>query len=857
MSEYRGATEMKEGTDFYIEKAEAILDEQGQKSGWYKQIVAKVDNINGNNRLYPKQVYQDALEELKKEGFPYAGEHPHPKPYRGADGNIYFTTSIPHSAVKFRDAYIDEQNNVWAEYTPLDTEMGRQIKTFLDNGLPIGFSNRMRGSSKREKRNGKTVQIAKKLKLYTWDVVLNPAEKSALQLPIVLDDIEEETMNFFDMSVKELEKWKEQNKSAEESEITLCDSVIALKKQAEEAKQSEKETKEKMQAITDEIEAKKQKEQAQQFLFDEVEKLNYTKNVKEAILKKGAEISEKEEIKKFLKQEKAFLDALEIENKLKELGITKEEKTKAIVTEGKEYSILDSIMEEMDKELQKKDNSFCIDKELRKANNAIVDSVLKNMERKKDKDTKLFLDALKKEKSVFLDETTPAIASTGEFAQSANISLAILKQAWQDIQFLQLCMVEGFSGSTYKMPVEFQSHDIYSEDDFAVGELDSIPTENVQTFLLEFGTQWLKKGFIVTKEAQKELLSGPMRYDVIAANAASIANRFQRVIDRMISTEMLARADEYGAKEVKEETVAVSEVEQLTEGENITEGSNAKWKVNLLCGNTSPLSAVCVAPIVRPRKTVWLDQYGRKQEDFINPITVKNSSGKVLTEGIFIRSKGMIADKQGKEADYAIDFENSCIYFKKDAISKTALPKVSYSYATNIIYFNLAIPKTLENYTARYYNSLLEMIDTQKAYMGSAPRYVTPDFCIGSLNAMTMLKQAELFYQKCSPNGTTLGGEGYFAKRNGIDLAEHNIPWAAGDSRILLGKKNAVRVGMGSPYDLEGPYPHMAADGKGYSSAKEYIATQQIAINTPLVIDEKHVQYHPPFRTIKFYSKEH
>ena len=840
---------LEKETDFYIEKAEAILDEQGQKSGWYKQIVARVDFLNGNDRLYPKQVYQDALEELKREGFPYAGEHPHPKPYRGTDGNIYFTTSIPHSAVKFRDAYIDEQNNVWAEYTPLDTEMGRQVKTFLDNGLPFGFSNRMRGKSRKENRNGKVVQIAKKLKLYTWDVVLNPAEKSALQLPIVLDDIEEENMNFFDMSLKELEKWKEQNKSAEESEIMLCDSVIALKKQTEEAKKQ-------MQAITDEIEAKKQKEKAQQYLFDEVEKLNYTKNVKEAILKKGEHIDNKENATNFLKREKAFIDELEIGKKLKELGITKEEgKTKAIVTQGKEYSILDGIMEEMDKELQKKDNSFFVDKALRKANNAIVDSVLKSMERKKDKETKAFLDALEKEKSVYLDETTPAIASTGAFAQSANISLAILKQAWQDIQFLQLCMVEGFSGSTYKMPVEFQSHDLYSEEDFAIGELDSIPTENIQTFLLEFGAQWLKKGFIVTKEAQKELLSGPMRYDVIAANAASIANRFQRVIDRMISTEMLARADEYGAKEVKEETVVVSEVEELTEGENIPEGSNAKWKVNLLCGNASPLSAVCVAPIVRPRKTVWLDQYGRKQEDFINGITVKNSSGKVLTEGIFIRSKGFIADKQGKEADYAVDFENSCIYFKKDAMSKTALPKVSYSYATNIVYFNLAIPKALESYPARYYNSLLELIDTQKAYMGSAPRYVTPDFCIGSLNAMTMLKQAELFYQKCSPNGTTLGGEGYFAKRNGIDLAEHNIPWAAGDSRILLGKKNAVRVGMGSPYELEGPHPHIAEDGQ-YTSAKMYFATQQIAINTPLVIDEKHVQYHPPFRTIKFYNKE-
>ena len=113
---------LEKDTDFYMEKVEVLLDEQGQKSGWYKQIVAKVDNINGNNRLYPKQVYQDALEELKKQEFPYAGEHPHPTPYKGADGKIYFTISIPHSTVKFRDAYIDEQNNVWAEYKPLDTE---------------------------------------------------------------------------------------------------------------------------------------------------------------------------------------------------------------------------------------------------------------------------------------------------------------------------------------------------------------------------------------------------------------------------------------------------------------------------------------------------------------------------------------------------------------------------------------------------------------------------------------------------------------------------------------------------------------------------------------------------------------
>lgn len=841
--------------EIFITTAEALLDEQGQKSGWYKQIVARVDFLNGNDRIYPKKVYEDALKVLKAEGFPYAGEHPHPQHYKGHDGEIHFQCSIPNSAVKFREAYIDEMGNVWAEYMPLDTEMGRQVKAFLDNALPFGFSNRMTGETRKEKRNGKIIDVAKKLKLFTWDIVLNPSEEKAFGMAAALTDNckeEKENMDFFKLSLTELEKWKKENKNAQPEEAALCDQVIALKKEAQEAKQ-------KAQALTDEINEQKEKEEAQQFLLDEVEKLNYDETAKKALLTKGAEISNKGEVSSFLEKEKTFLDALRIEEKLNSLGMkTKQGKAKVFVTEGEEHSIVDAIMEEMDRELQKKDAGFQIDKELRKANHALLDGMLKQLERKKEKNTTAFLDALQKEKVLLTDENTPAIAESGSFAQSAHISLAILKQAWQDVRFLQLCMTEGFSGTTYKMPVEFQSYDLFSEDDFAVGELESIPTESVQTFLLEFGAQWLKRGFIVTKEAEKELKSGALRYDVIAANTASIANRFQRIIDRMIATEMLARADEYGAKKVELEAVAAAELEELTEGVNIPEGSNAKTKVKLLCGNTSPLAANAILPpIVRPRKAVWLDTTGRKQENDINGIVVKNSSDQVLKEGIWIRSKAMIVNKGSEEADYAVDYENACIYLKDGVVSGSKLPKVSYSYATNISFFNLTVPTAMEGFPARYYNSILELLDMQKAYMGSAPRYMTPDFALGSLNAMAVVKQAELFYQKALPAGTSLGGEAYFAKRNGMDLVEHNIPWAAEDSRILLGKRNAVRVGMGSPYELEGPYPHMAADGGGYTSAKQYLATQQIAINTPLVIDEKGMQYHPPFRTIKFYSKTH
>ena len=66
---------------FYRERGEELkkLDLRcEEQSGWYKQIVARVDFLNGNDRLYPKQVYQDALEELKKRRFSLCRRTPSP-----------------------------------------------------------------------------------------------------------------------------------------------------------------------------------------------------------------------------------------------------------------------------------------------------------------------------------------------------------------------------------------------------------------------------------------------------------------------------------------------------------------------------------------------------------------------------------------------------------------------------------------------------------------------------------------------------------------------------------------------------------------------------------------------------------
>lgn len=860
--------------DICLSKAIQIIDEAETSQKWYKQVVSKVDSVNGNIRLYPKKVYSNTLDNLKKKCFPNAGEHPHPDTFMGADGKLRFRTSIPNAAVKFRNAYIDETNNVWAEYKVLDTAMGKQVQTFIDNNLPFGFSNRMTGELVPCEINGMVIDVAKELELYTWDIVLNPAENDTLSVPIPLTDNIETIMNtienkesgkrmdFFKMSLEELIKWKEENK--ESKEISVCDVVIEEKKKMVEAEERIKALNDELKAKEEEKRKEEQKKQVQKILTDSVLVLPYDEKTKQAMIEGGKEIEDVKEVTSYIEKQRAIIDSIVVNTRLNALGVPQDNaQKKAYTISVKEPNpimpIVDNLMEEMDRELQKKDHNFKIDKGLRTANKMIIDTAFKQMERENNSEYAEFQRVIHDSIKVIHDDATPAISTTGQFAQSSVVSLAILYQAWQDTNFLQLCMTEAFSGSTYKMPVEFQSHDLFNEDDFVTGELDGIPTESSQTFLLEFGAEWLKRGFVVTKEAEREMLTGPMRYDIVARNTANIANRFSRIIDRKISTEMIARADEYMAKRVSSELVAATEIEEITAGINAPEGTNAKFKVTLLCGSSSPFTgSVVLPPIVRPRVSVWLDSKGRKQQELINEIVVKDKNNQVLTGGRWNVSNGKIISPSGKEAQYAVDYENSCIYFVDGVISKTDLPKIQYSYATNIAFFNLAVPSAMADFSARYYNKLLEMIDVQKAYMGSAPRYVTPDFVLGSLNSMIPLKQAELFYQRALPDGTSLlGGEMYFGRRNGVELAEHNAPWVAGDGRLLLGKRNAVRVGMGSPYDLEGPYPHMAGDGRGYTSAKEYLASQQIAINTPLVIDENGVQYHPPFRTIKYYTAAH
>lgn len=845
----------------------ALLDDSGQPSGWYRQIVSRVDVLNDNGRLYPRPVYVAALDALEAKAFPYPGESPHPASYTGGDGKIHFRTSVSNSVVKFRKAMIDENGYVWAEFKTMDTAKGREVQAFLDEGLPIAFSNRMTGSTVRRTLNDCAADVATKLELYCWDVVLNPAESASFGRPMVLTDEQLEALKkskeescmdeLLKMDLDALKKWKEAN--AGHKDMGLCDHLIAQMEQQTAAEKA-------LEDMKAEREREEKARKAQQALSDTVAALPYSEATKQAIIKKGEALTDEAQVADFVKGEQTIVDTVTINSKLSSLGVTlpQEGKAKTIMQQSTERNNLDvftdSLMNAMDHELSSKDKTFKPDLELRKANKAILDEVFKQLERNNDKTYQSFMAELNDSVSnMSITDgiiTDSVIGSTNSFAQAAAISRAVLYQAWQDVSFLQLCLVEGFSGSVMEMLVEFQSDDLFAEDDFVVGELEGIPTEGVETYVLKMTAEWLKRGFVITKEAMAELKTGPFKYDPLVRNLASIANRFTMIIDRKISTEMLARADEYEAKAVTDETVTADDLTAIAAGTNAPAETNATFVLQLKCGNSSLDDIDVLPPVVRPRTAVYLDEHGRTEKNYLNDVLITDSADKPLIRGRWLASKGKVVAFPGETAaDYAVDFENAKVYFATTAVSTTALPKIKkYSYATNITFFCVDVPSGTEN--AVHYNQLLEKIDSEKAYMGSAPRFVTPDVVVGSLNAMVMVKQAKLFWQLASPRGTQLlmQGRNYFAERFGLTYMEHNCPWDAGDSRLLLATKNATHVGMGSPYSVEGPLPYYTTGGQ-ITSAQQYFVSQQIAINTPLVIDSAGKQYHPPFRTIKLYSK--
>ena len=148
-----------------------ILEESGGKSGPMRigGVFGSVDKTNGNNRVYPRRVIENQLQE--KAGQITA---------KGMYGNL---DHPPESEIKISEAshivtalHLDMAGNLLGEIQVLDGPYGQQLEAIARAGGQIGFSTR--GIGTLENKNGVDV-VTEDYQFITVDVVAQPSSSGA------------------------------------------------------------------------------------------------------------------------------------------------------------------------------------------------------------------------------------------------------------------------------------------------------------------------------------------------------------------------------------------------------------------------------------------------------------------------------------------------------------------------------------------------------------------------------------------------------------------------------------------------------------------------------------------------------
>lgn len=151
-------------------------------------LFAEFDVKNQNDRIYPKEIYLSALDEIlpKIESGSLLGECDHP--------NDYDEVRLSNVSHVIKECHVTG-NQVFGTVEVLDTPSGKVIQALMEAGIPLGISSRGIGNT-RESVDGTVVTS---LKLITYDLVADPSfagavltESAKASLNSKLDSIESE-----------------------------------------------------------------------------------------------------------------------------------------------------------------------------------------------------------------------------------------------------------------------------------------------------------------------------------------------------------------------------------------------------------------------------------------------------------------------------------------------------------------------------------------------------------------------------------------------------------------------------------------------------------------------------------------
>ena len=172
--------------EHYIVAEEEVIGEgeNAKKQICFKGIFSEADSLNGNKRVYPKEVLREVFEEAQKRARetnqPIFGELEHAK-----DAHI----NLERIAVTFPEfTWNEEKGQIVGKAVPTLTEAGRTVEGLAKSGFKICFSTRMSGrvqpmTEERKRKFNITedcVEVLPGARLISIDVVGLPSCKKAV-----------------------------------------------------------------------------------------------------------------------------------------------------------------------------------------------------------------------------------------------------------------------------------------------------------------------------------------------------------------------------------------------------------------------------------------------------------------------------------------------------------------------------------------------------------------------------------------------------------------------------------------------------------------------------------------------------
>lgn len=389
--------------------------------------------------------------------------------------------------------------------------------------------------------------------------------------------------------------------------------------------------------------------------------------------------------------------------------------------------------------------------------------------------------------------------STSSSHLPSSFKKEVIRLALADLRILELIkgVVDTSATATILIPYETRTKSPADLPNFGiVYEGGGIPFSGVSLENENAYIQPVKLALKITNEVMHFTRAADMNWDAWADNINSNARFLKELLQLRIAAEMQRASDSYQALTVNNEAVA---------------------------SDANGLIKTAQFPIIRPYQIRSLS--GQAVGSQKNPI-ILNLNNKNIP---------FYDDRADVFSDLYWRFSNLNLGYIQlvnqngELAGANLSGTLTYSYPTNLIKFDLAIPEGIS--LAKHLNSLLDVIGDRIAMLTSQ-RYSRPDFMLMSAMVNNEITKAEYFVASLKRNGSDTNNLGDLVTIKGVPTYDTGLPGDLGDHRIILGARNLTTYAIAKPYDISDPF--QATNSMGRPTGEQIAYAQEFSVvHTP------------------------